>query len=177
MNKFTTKDFVLISLLIGLNVVLSRLLSINTLSIKIGFTFLTIYISTYFYGIIGGIIVGGFGDLIGSLLFPTGPYFPGFTFTSILTGLLYGSLLQKKNDLKIIIIVCLINEFIINLLINTYWLYIITNTNYVILLSSRIVQAIIKCFIEIVCIRSLVKFMPSFERRFKQWIINNVLTT
>ncbi|MDO5439950.1 MAG: folate family ECF transporter S component [Erysipelotrichaceae bacterium] len=168
MKKLTTKDIVLMSLLIGLNVVLSRILSINTWSIKIGFTFLTIYIAAYIYGVTGGVIVAAVGDIIGSLLFPTGPYFPGFTLTSILTGLLFGLLLKRNNDTKIIILTSIINEFIINLLINTFWIHYVSNASYVVLLSTRVFQAIIKCIVEIISIKALVKFMPSFERRIKE---------
>lgn len=167
MKKFNTKDLVLISLLIGLNVVLSRFLSINAWNIKIGFTFLTIYVAAYIYGPIGGMLVGGLGDLIGSLLFPTGPYFPGFTITCILTGLLYGLYLKKHNDYFHIVFACLINEFTINLLINTFWIHIVYDANYLVLLSTRIIQAIIKTIVGVVSISILAKVMPSFERRLK----------
>lgn len=167
MKTFKTKDLIILSLLIGLNVVLSRLLSINTWSIKIGFTFLTIYVGSYLYGPLGGILVGGVGDVIGSLLFPTGPYFPGFTLTAVLTGLLYGFLLKKNDDIKIIVLTCIINEFIINFLINTYWIYVISNANYLALLSTRVVQAIVKCVVGVISIKLLSKTLPSFERRMK----------
>lgn len=167
MKNLKTKDLILVSLLIGLNVVLSRFLSINAWNIKIGFTFLTIYVGSYFYGPIGGMLVGGIGDLIGSLLFPTGPYFPGFTLTAILTGLLYGLLLKKNDDVKIIALTCIINEFVINLLINTYWVHVISDANYVVLLSTRIFQALIKVIAGIISIKLLSKALPNFERRIK----------
>lgn len=167
MKRFKTGDLVLIALLIGLNVVLSRFLSINAWNIKIGFTFLTIYVAARIYGPLGGIIVGGLGDLIGSLLFPTGPYFPGFTFTAILTGLLYGLLLRKKSDTFTIAYTCIINEFIINLLINTYWIHLISNANYLVLLSTRIIQAVIKTVVGVIAISLLAKALPAIERRRK----------
>lgn len=167
MKRFKTKDYCLLAILIGLNVVLSRFLSINAWDMKIGFTFLTIYVAAYIYGPIGGILVGGLGDLVGSLLFPTGPYFPGFTVTAILTGILYGLLLKENGKTTNIVLACLINEFIINLLVNTYWIHVLYNANYVVLLSTRVFQAIIKCIVGIITITLLSKVMPRFERRFK----------
>lgn len=168
MKKIGTKDLILIALLVGLNVVLSRFLSINAWNIKIGFTFLTIYVGAYFYEAIGGMLVGGLGDLIGSLLFPTGPYFPGFTLTAVLTGLLYGTLLKKKRNTSIIVATCLINEFVINLLINTYWIHLVYNANYLALLSTRLIQAIVKAVVGVISIKLILKAMPSFERRVRQ---------
>lgn len=165
MKKMTSKDLVLLSLLIGLNIVLSRFLSINAWNIKIGFTFVTIYVAAYLYGPIGGVMVGGLGDFIGALLFPTGPYFPGFTLTAILTGLLFGFFLNKSKDIRKIIVICLINELIINLLINTFWISYVYQTSYLILLSTRVIQAFIKSIISILIIKLFSNAMPSLERR------------
>ena len=167
MKRFKTKDYCLLAILIGLNVVLSRFLSINAWDIKIGFTFLTIYVAAYIYGPIGGVLVGGLGDLIGSLLFPTGPYFPGFTITAILTGILFGLLLKGNGKIINIVFACLINEFVVNLLVNTYWIHILYNADYQVLLATRIFQAIIKCIVGIISIALLSKVMPNFERRLK----------
>lgn len=167
MKKFKTKDYCLLALLIGLNVVLSRFLSINAWDIKIGFTFLTIYIAAYIYGPLGGILVGGLGDLIGSLLFPSGPYFPGFTITAVLTGILFGLLLKGNGKITNIVLACLLNEFVINLLVNTYWISILYNASYKALLATRIFQAIVKCVVGIISITLLSKVMPRFERRLK----------
>ena len=43
-KKMDTKMLVTAAILIALNVILSRFLSINTLSLKIGFTFVTVFI-------------------------------------------------------------------------------------------------------------------------------------
>lgn len=167
MKKLSTKDFVLISLLIGLNIVLSRFLSINAWNIKIGFTFVTIYVASYMYGPIIGGLVGGFGDLIGALLFPIGPYFPGFSFTAVLVGILFGVLLKKSDNLPRIIITCLLSEFILSLFLNTFWIHVLYNANYLALLATRVVQSAVMTFVEIITIKMLVKALPQLERRMK----------
>ena len=67
-------SLVILALMIGLNIVLSRFVSIKAMNFKISFTFLTIVLSAYFYGYYGAIMVALFGDLLGALLFPIGPY-------------------------------------------------------------------------------------------------------
>ena len=73
----------------------------------------------------------------------------------------------KKDDIKIIVLTCIINEFVINLLINTYWVHVISDANYVVLLSTRIFQALIKVIAGIISIKLLSKALPNFERRIK----------
>ena len=83
--KFIAADLTCLALLTAMQVVLSRFLSFNTLSLKIGFAFLPVAIGAAVLGPVGGAIVGGLGDFLGAVLFPIGPYFPGFTLTTLLS--------------------------------------------------------------------------------------------
>ena len=71
-------------------VVLSRFLSISTESLKIGFAFVPLVCCAMLYGPVWGAVAGGLADFIGAVLFPIGPYFPGFTLTNALIGLVFG---------------------------------------------------------------------------------------
>ena len=73
-SRFKLVDIVLLALLLALNVVLSRFLSIATPSAKIGFSFLPEALAAAIYGPLGGMTVAGLGDLVGALLFPIGVY-------------------------------------------------------------------------------------------------------
>ena len=88
--KFIAADLTCLALLTAMQVVLSRFLSFNTLSLKIGFAFLPVAIGAAVLGPVGGAIVGGLGDFLGAVLFPIGPYFPGFTLTTALSGVAFG---------------------------------------------------------------------------------------
>ena len=98
MTRFSLRTLLTLSLLTALEIVLNRFLSINAWNIKIGFSFVPVVIGAMLYGPLGGAVVGALGDFIGALLFPIGPYFPGFTLTAFLTGAVFG-LLLKKGDL------------------------------------------------------------------------------
>lgn len=86
MKKLDLKAMVTCAALIAAAIVLSRFLSINAWNLKIGFTFVPVFIAAYLYGPIGGAVVGGIADFIGAILFPIGAYFPGFTLTCVITG-------------------------------------------------------------------------------------------
>ena len=72
------KEAVPLAALIALNVVITRFLSISTPIFRIGFSFLTIVCAATLFGPIEAAIVGGLGDLLGALLFPSGPFFPAY---------------------------------------------------------------------------------------------------
>ena len=96
--KFIAADLTCLALLTAMQVVLSRFLSFNTLSLKIGFAFLPVAIGAAVLGPVGGAIVGGLGDFLGAILFPIGPYFPGFTLSCALTGLVFDALGMIPDD-------------------------------------------------------------------------------
>ena len=87
---FNTKTLTLMGLLIALEIVLSRFLSINAWNIRIGFSFVPIAAAGMLLGPIPAGIVAAAADILGATLFPSGPFFPGFTLTAFLTGTLLG---------------------------------------------------------------------------------------
>lgn len=166
MLKTNVKNLAVVASLIALNIVLSRFVSINAWNIKIGFTFISLYVAGYLYGPIAAAIVGGLGDFIGASLFPIGPYFPGFTLTAVLTGLLFGLFLKDQNNFKVIIFTVLINEIVCSLVLNTYWIHLLYNADYKVLLISRLLQCGVMSIVEILTIKFLSKSMDIFKRRY-----------
>lgn len=142
-DLFKTKNLAVMALLIALNVVLSRFLSINTFNFKIGFTFLSVMMASYLYGCVGGMVVGGIGDVIGALLFPSGPFFPGFTLTAILTGLCYGVFINKKTNFVKICIGVALTELIGSGLLNTFWISYMYGADFKTLLVTRLTTQIL----------------------------------
>ena len=95
-TKFTTEMLVFTGFMIALAVVLSKLVSINISFLRIGFGFLPIAVLAILYGPYVAAIGYGIADLLGAWLFPTGTFFPGFTVSAVLTGLIFGWVLYKK---------------------------------------------------------------------------------
>ncbi|MGN1443842.1 MAG: folate family ECF transporter S component [Acutalibacteraceae bacterium] len=90
-------NLVCCALLIALQVVLSRFLSFQTWNLKIGFSFVPVVLAARLFGPVASMLVYGIGDVIGTFLFPVGAYFPGFTVSAVLSGLIYGLFLYKKS--------------------------------------------------------------------------------
>lgn len=140
-NRISTEKLVITALMIALTVVLSKLLSINILILRIGFGFLPVAILAILYGPLWAGIGYAIADLIGAFVFPTGQFFPGFTLSAFLTGIIFGLVLYKKEvtfvrALIASALVCLI----VNLLLNTFWLTFIIGKGFDVLIASRAVK-------------------------------------
>lgn len=149
MKKITTKMLVMLALLAALNLVLGRPpLSFMIWSNKIGFGFVPIFLAAWLYGPMAAGIVGALGDFLGAILFPIGPYFPGFTLTAFLTGVVFGLLLHKKQTVPRIAAATLINQLVLSLVVNTLWLCIINEATFGGMVFVRITQCAIMLVLE-----------------------------
>lgn len=116
------------AMLVALEIVLSRLCSINTAGLKIGFSFVPIVVAANLFGPVCAAVVYALGDLIGAILLPIGPYHPGFTICAAAMGFVYGLCLYKRpgttRKIKFfpnVVIPAFVNNIVFGLLINTEW--------------------------------------------------------
>lgn len=124
LNKYLFK-IVLTGILIALNVIMERFMSYNVWNMSIGFSFITLGFAACYLGTPYSIAVAAIGDIIGALLFPFGTYFPGFTLTNALVGLVFGIFLYKKANILKITLAVLINKVCFTLLLNSIWISIL----------------------------------------------------
>lgn len=149
--KIATRTVALLAMLVAIGVVLGRLVPVvNVWSTKLEFSFVSVMLAGYIAGPVGGAVVGGLIDLIGALLVPTGAYFPGFTVTAALAGLVFGFMFYKNINLPRIIIAVLSTQIVFTLLINTFFISILYTKAFSVLIVSRLLQAAIMSVVEIV---------------------------
>lgn len=159
MNKSTNQQhlfkIILTAILIALNVILERFLAYSVWNQTISFGFIAVAFAAAFLGTPYAVAVAGFGDLVGSLLFPFGAYFPGFTVTNCVYGLILAEFLyQNATPLKIVIGVVL-NKIVCSLTLNTLWISIMYRGGvdaFFIVLPTRIPGAAIMTAVELIVI-------------------------
>jgi ECF transporter S component (folate family) len=135
-------------------------MSIETPIIRIGFGFLPNVIASIMFGPLLGGIAAATGDILGMLIFPKGAYFPGFTLTAFLGGVIYGLVLHnKKSSIKTSLLAVSIITIFINLGLNTLWLHIITGKAALAILIPRIIKSSIEFPVKISLIYSLWKLL------------------
>ena len=94
--RISVRDITLMAMLIAIEIVLSRFCSIQAWNVKIGFAFIAPVTAAILMGPAQAAVVAGVADVLGTLMFPIGPYFPGFTLNSCLNGLVWGLFLHKQ---------------------------------------------------------------------------------
>lgn len=156
-SLFSTHSIALMGLLLAAQIILSRFCSIATWNIKIGFTFIPLVLSAGLFGPVSAGLLAALADFLGAILFPIGPYFPGFTFTQFCMGMVFGLFLQKKQTLPSVICAVLITQILGSLLLDTYWISTLYGSPYWVLFGTRAIQCAVMCTLEIVIIPVLCK--------------------
>lgn len=142
--KTDTKKLAVSALLITADVVLTRLLALNTPVMKIGLGFAATALSAMLYGPCWAMLTSALGDLLGALLFPTGAYFPGFTLTAACTGLIFGLCLYRKPPrLVYAALAAALNTLLVSYLANTAMICFITGNSMKAMLTARAVQLLV----------------------------------
>ena len=166
------KKVILSALLLSLFIVFNRFLSIKTPILIISMSFIPIMMAAIWLGPLYSTIIAAFGDLISALLFPMGSYFPGFTLSYALVGLIYGLFLYNKGKalsttklILFLVISSIIARIGVELFISAKWIEMISEKAYVAILSARLVAQLVMIPVQVITIFALEKFSrPYFEK-------------
>ncbi len=164
MNRTRTIAFV--GLLVAMEIIFTRFLSFQTPIIRIGFGFIPIAFSAILFGPVVGGLTGAISDVIGMLIFPAGAYFPGFTLSAFLGGVIYGLFLHKRQVTVInVALSVLVITLFVDLGLNTLWLSMITGKAAFVLLIPRLYKSAIMLPIQTAAIFVLWKYIGSHINR------------
>ena len=135
-----------------------------TPQLRITFTFIPMALTGWLFGPVPAMAVGLCGDVIGAQVFPSGSFFPGFTVTAVLSGLIYGLCLYRTEG-KWLLLRAAAAKFLVNMLMNTllnaYWLSVITGKGYLVYLSSHFIKNISTLVFEVIVLYFIMKFLSS----------------
>lgn len=171
------KKIILTAVLLAMLIVLSRFLSIKTPILKISFGFVPTMLCAIWLGPKWTVLLNVLGDIIGATLFPTGPYFIGYTISTAVAGFIYGILLHKKKIdtysdkqflIRLIISTTLV-AVIVNMGLNTLWTSITAGKAFMVLLATRIVKQLIMIPIHVIVILFIEK---SLRKPFYKYMVN-----
>ena len=141
-----TRTITTAGLLLAIQMVLSSYGVIEvTDSLKISLAHLSIAPTAILFGPVVAGIQGALSDLLGFMLRPSGPYFPGFTLTAALLGVIYGMLLYKtkRTTWQIIAARVLVCVFV-NIALNTVFLTMLYGPSRLATLPIRVVKNLIQ---------------------------------
>lgn len=143
MKNLSLRTLCRVSVLIALEVVLERFLSIQTPIFRIGLGFVPLALCGIMYGPYWAAAAGGIADILGAFIAGMGFFYP-ITITAILTGLCFGLFLHRKTVRYFphIILCTLINTVGLSLFLQSYWLSLLSSgkMTYLTIVSSRLIQ-------------------------------------
>ena len=127
--------------------------------IEIRFQYLPIAVGGAMFGPAVGGVIGMLADVLGYLVKPTGAFFPGFTISSILSGIIYGLFFYKKRITVPRIIAAELTETIVcSLVINSINLSILYGNAFSVVVATRLLKVLI---ILTVVLKAIPRLMPS----------------
>lgn len=138
-------------------------------NVKLSGAFLPIAVAGSMFGPVAGAVVGAFGDIISFIIVPAGsPYFPGFTISGLLTGLIYGFAFYKnKVTVPRTIIAWAVNMILVETFLAAFWLYVLQGASssgvYLTILGARFISVALKCIPEILLIFAVGKLAAKIK--------------
>ncbi len=121
--------------------------------IKIGFSFLPIAIAGVLCGPVASGVIGALGDIFCFMLAPMGAYFPGWTVSGLIVGLLYGIFLYESKHFIPSLVICeLAIGLLVEIALGALWLYIQFSKAFWITAAARGIKTLIAIPIEIALI-------------------------
>lgn len=151
-RRFDVGTVVKAGFLVAISIVLTRFASVlipigGVQGLRLSFGELPIMIAGFLFGPIIGGLTGIAADLIGVLVNPMGPYFPGFTISSMMWGVIPGIIMiisgnGRSFSLKKILISVTISYLLISLVLNTLWISMLYGSAFIVLLPPRILSSV-----------------------------------
>lgn len=166
-SRFSVQEIVCFSLLIALNIVLTRMASIRIPiagieTIRIGFGAVPVIFAGYYFGAKSGGVVGAIGDFVGFWINPMGAYMPHFTLTAALTGIIPALILKifksrGQYHFWQLLIAIGIGQFITSVLLVPYFLHMLYGIPFLTTIPAQIQAQVIQVPLYAMFVRGIAK--------------------
>ena len=127
----TLRKLVFAALVIALRIVMSGLFIPVGANLRIYFSFFISALGGVVCGPVLSILIGFSADILGVMFFPSGPYFVGYTISSMLGGFVYGIFLYKRPISGVRLFMCkAVINLGVNVLLGSLWSAILYSKGY-----------------------------------------------
>ena len=129
-------------------------------NLRVYFTFLVASLGASVYGPVMAVLVGAASDLLGYMIHPSGAFFPGYTLSAMLGGLIYGLLLYRHRItiLRLLAARGIIN-YAVNVLLGSLWSAVLYSKGYYYYFSASIVKNTILLPFEVIAMAALFRLL------------------
>lgn len=164
----TPRSLAMAAVLAALNLVLNQFTIPVSNLLEIGFDFLAVAAIGYLCGPWVAGLSGIITDVLGYLLRPNGPFFPGWTLSAILLGIIYGLWLYKKPVKLGRVILCNLTVVLLfNFFLTPLWLHFLYGQAFVVLSSLRLVKNLLLFPINVALLYLVLRTCQRYEESIK----------
>lgn len=145
MAKLNLRLVVLLAIFIALTVIVGIFLTFGTNIMQIRFTFIVEAIMAAFGGSLWTGLAMGISDILSTLLFGHFGYFPGFTLSALIVGIIYGFFFYKKKldwnswkDWIYVLVAMAVVMLVDTVFFNTLWVSILYHNSFSVYMMTRL---------------------------------------
>lgn len=157
MNK--TKQIVLLALLMAAQVAVSFFYIPVADNLRIYFTYLVVILVANIFPFKVAILYAFIEDILAFMIYPTGPFFIGYTLTAVAAMVIYSLCLYQKVNLKRIIIAKVSVNLLVNVGLNSLWSAMLYSKGYLYYMTASLVKNVTLLPIEILIIMLFYKLV------------------
>lgn len=131
------------ALLVAMSVILGWFKVPVTNLIEIRFQMLPIAVGGMLFGPAVGGVMGAMEDILSYIIKPTGPFFPGFSISAAVGGVIFGLMLRKKASVLRVFLTEVVYTAVVSICLNNIWLSVLYGRAFLPVMIARLPQSLI----------------------------------
>lgn len=167
-NKKTIKKMAILAMLLAMGIALNQFYIPVGENLRIQFDFVVNMLVASMFPLGSVVVYAIVEDLIAFFLFPSGPFFPGYTLTAALSCTIYWIFLHKEVNLKNIIISKAIVNLCVHVLLNSVWSAMLYSKGYMYYMMKSVVKNITMLPIEIIIFYLIYRLVKPLLNKLSQ---------
>ena len=165
-----TRKMLILALLMAINVAISSLFIEVGPNLRLYFTYIVNMIVAANFSLPLVITYAIVEDFIAFFLFPSGPFFLGYTITAVAGCVIYNIFLHKEINLKNIIISKTLVNIFVNIGLNSLWSSMLFSKGYIYYFSKSVVKNLLMLPIEVMVFYTIYRLLKPLLNKY----LNNI---
>ena len=165
-----TRKMLILALLMAINVAISSMFIEVGPNLRLYFTYIVNMIVAANFSLPLVITYAIVEDFIAFFLFPSGPFFLGYTITAVAGCVIYHIFLHKEINLKNIIISKTLVNIFVNIGLNSLWSSMLFSKGYIYYFSKSVVKNLLMLPIEVMVFYTIYRLLKPLLNKY----LNNI---
>jgi len=158
----STRALTVCGMMVALSIVLGRMLVIPlSQDLRVSFAYLPIAMSGMLFGPMAAVMCAVLADIIGANLFPSGPFFIGFTLSAALAGLVWGMAFYRLNiRFWHCLVAVMVVNFGVHVCLNSYWVMLLYGRAWTLRAAAALLKNTVQSFADVMLLM-LMSLLPA----------------